>query len=148
MFVRKTLLRCRENGSMRQKRISPRTKWESRVGYSRAVQAGLEVRISGTTATDSDGGVVGKNNPYEQTKQALQNIERDLQETDASPDDVVRTRMFVTDIDDWEAIGDAHSKFFTDVRPATSTVEGPVSSTLSYWSRSRLSRSSPTKSSM
>jgi enamine deaminase RidA (YjgF/YER057c/UK114 family) len=133
---------------MRHKRISLGTKWESRVGYSRAVQAGSEVHISGTTATDSDGGVVGKNNPYEQTKQALQNIKRALQATDASFDDVVRTRMFVTDIDDWEAIGDAHSKFFTDVRPATSMVEGPVSSTLSYWSRSRLSQPSPTESSM
>ena len=96
---------------MRHKRISSGTKWESRVGYSRAVQAGSKVHTSGTTATDSDGGVVGKNNPYEQTKQALQNIERDLQETDASLDDVVSTRMFVTDIDDWEAIGDGHSKF-------------------------------------
>jgi len=126
---------------MRHKRIFSGMKWKSRVGYSRAVQAGSEVHISGTTATNSGGGVVGKNNPYEQTKQALQNIERAIQETDASLDDVVRTRMFVTDIDDWEAIGDAHSEFFTDVRPATSIVESPVSSTLSYWSRSRLSQS-------
>jgi enamine deaminase RidA (YjgF/YER057c/UK114 family) len=131
MLVRKTLLGWRENGSMRHDVFPSGTKWESRVGYSRAVQAGSEVHTSGTTATDRNGGMVGKNNPCEQTKQALQNIEHAIQETDASLDDVVRTRMFLTDIEGREAIGDARSKFYTDVRPATSTVEGPVSSTLS-----------------
>lgn len=107
---------------MRRDRISSGTDWESRVGYSRAVRAGPEVHVSGTTATD-DGDVVGKDDPYEQTKQALQNVERALEATDASLEDVVRTRMYVTDIDEWEAIGDAHGDVFDDIRPATSMVE-------------------------
>lgn len=108
---------------MKRKRVSSGTRWESRVGYSRAVQAGSEVHVSGTTATDGDGNVVGKDDPYEQTRQALQNIESALQETDASLDDVVRTRMFVTDIDEWDAIGDAHGEKFGDIRPTTTMVE-------------------------
>jgi len=108
---------------MRRKRVSSGTEWESRVGYSRAVQAGSQVHVSGTTATDDDGNVVGKDDPYEQTRQALRNIESALQETDASLDDVVRTRMFVTDIDKWESIGDAHSEVFGDIRPTASMVE-------------------------
>lgn len=79
--------------------------------------------MSGTTATDDEGNVVGKNDPYKQTKQALRNIQSALGETDVSLDDVVRTRMFVTDIDEWEAIGDAHGEVFGDIRPTTSMVE-------------------------
>ncbi|ELZ00670.1 RidA family protein [Natrialba aegyptia] len=108
---------------MEQKRISSGTKWESKVGYSRAVQTGVQVHVSGTTATNDDGDIVGKDDAYKQTKKALQNIESALRETDASLEDVVRTRIFVTDIDDWEAIGEAHGEVLGDVRPTTSMVE-------------------------
>jgi phage tail sheath protein FI len=112
-----------EDRSLRRKRVSSGTEWESRVGYSRAVQAGSEVHVSGTTATDDDGNVIGKDDPYEQARQALRKIERSLDETDASFDDVVRTRIFVTDIDEWEAIGDAHEEVFGNIQPATSMIE-------------------------
>lgn len=108
---------------MERKRISSGTEWESKVGYSRAVQVGSQVHISGTTATNDDGDVVGKDDAYEQTRKALQNIEDALRETDASLEDVVRTRIFVTDIDEWEMIGEAHGEVFGDVRPTTSMVE-------------------------
>lgn len=108
---------------MERTRVSSGTDWEARVGYSRAVQAGSEVHVSGTTATDENGHIVGKGDPYRQTKQALENIETALEETDASLEDVVRTRLFVTDIDSWDAIGDAHEDVFGDIRPATSMVE-------------------------
>lgn len=108
---------------MERKRISSGTEWESKVGYSRAVQTGSQVHVSGTTATDDDGDIVGKDDAYEQTKKALQNIEDALRETDASLEDVVRTRIFVTNIDEWEAIGEAHGEVFSEIRPTTSMVE-------------------------
>lgn len=108
---------------MERRLVSSGTEWEPRVGYSRAVRAGSHVHVSGTTATDGDGNVVGVDDPYEQTRQALSNVETALTEAGASLADVVRTRLFVTDIDQWEAIGDAHAEVFADVRPATTMVE-------------------------
>ena len=108
---------------MKRQTVSTDTEWESRVGYSRAVRVGPHVHVSGTTATDENGAIVGENDPYRQTVQALENVERALDRTDASFEDVVRTRLFVTDIDDWEEIGDAHGECFEEIRPATSMVE-------------------------
>lgn len=103
--------------------MSSGTDWEDRVGYSRAVRTGDEVRVAGTTATDENGDVVAPGEPYEQTAQAIENVERALREVDASLSDVVRTRLFVADIDDWEDVGRAHEEAFGDVRPATTMVE-------------------------
>lgn len=108
---------------MERRSVTSGTEWEPRVGYSRAVRVGDRVHVSGTTATDENGEVVGEGDPYEQTKQALSNVEQALDEVDSSVEDLVRTRMFVTDIDDWEDVGRAHSEVFEDVRPATSMVE-------------------------
>src|SRR6056297_191017 len=102
---------------MRRERVSTGTDWEQQVGYSRAIRAGATVRVAGTIATDDDGEVVAPGDPYEQTKHAFGIVEDALTDLDAAIEDVVQTRMYVTDIDDQERVGEAHSEFFGDVRP-------------------------------
>jgi enamine deaminase RidA (YjgF/YER057c/UK114 family) len=108
---------------MERRTLSSGTEWEPRVGYSRAVRVGDRISVSGTTATDDAGAVVAVGDPYGQAKRAMENAVAAVEAAGGEVEDVVRTRMYVVDIDDWEAIGRAHADVFGAVRPATTMVE-------------------------
>ncbi|PJF41734.1 MAG: RidA family protein [Chloroflexi bacterium] len=106
-----------------RKNISSGTPWEKAHGYSRAVRIGQTVHVSGTTASDEQGNVIGIDDPHQQTIYILEKIQRALEEAGATLEDVVRTRIFVTDISRWEEVARAHAKFFGEIRPASTLVQ-------------------------
>jgi enamine deaminase RidA (YjgF/YER057c/UK114 family) len=108
---------------MERERVSTGTEWEPKVGYSRAVAVGNRILVSGTTATDDEGDPVAPGDPERQTRRALEIVVDAIEEAGGRREDVVRTRMYVTDADDWETVGEVHGEFFGDVRPASTMVE-------------------------
>jgi enamine deaminase RidA (YjgF/YER057c/UK114 family) len=107
----------------KRRNISSGTHWEDQVGYSRAVRVGRVVEVSGTTAVDDNGEIVGAGNPYEQAKFIFSKIEKALVGVGVTLDDVIRTRMFVTDITRWQEVGRAHGEVFKDIRPSSTMVQ-------------------------
>lgn len=108
---------------MQTKHFSSGTHWESTVGYSRAIKCGDSIYVSGTTAIDKEGKIVGIGDPYAQTIQIIKNIELALHAVNSSLSDIVRTRIYVTDINNWEKVGQAHAEYFNQIRPASTMVE-------------------------